>query len=84
MEQAVKETVEKAFWDVLQEKLSEDPPNYSHAIVLIEDVKEVMMVHINGASSQLQPCYRTDRGCQRGNDGSHQWGILPTTAMLSY
>lgn len=31
----------KAFWDSLESKLEEDPPNYSHAIVLIKEVKEV-------------------------------------------
>lgn len=41
MEKQVKEMVHKAFWDVFQEKISEDPPDFSHAVVLIGDVKQV-------------------------------------------
>jgi len=33
----------KAFWDVLEEKLAEDPPDYSHAMVLLDEVKRVCM-----------------------------------------
>ena len=31
----------KAFWDVLDEKLNEDPPDYNHALILLKEVKEV-------------------------------------------
>ena len=31
----------KAFWDALKEKLDEDPPDFSHALVLLQEVKEV-------------------------------------------
>ena len=40
MEKQVKEVVSRAFWDVLDEQLKEDPPNYSQALVLLKDVKE--------------------------------------------
>ena len=33
----------KAFWDSFSEKVSEDPPDYSQAVVLINEVKEVCM-----------------------------------------
>ena len=33
--------MQRAFWDSLQEKLDEDPPDYSHALVLFQEVKEV-------------------------------------------
>ncbi|XP_069682529.1 T-complex protein 11-like protein 1 isoform X2 [Periplaneta americana] len=36
----VKDTIHKAFWDVLESELNEDPPNYSQAMVLLEDVKQ--------------------------------------------
>lgn len=41
IEQKVREVMHKAFWDVLEEKLREDPPDYSHALVLLLEVKEV-------------------------------------------
>lgn len=33
--------VHQAFWDVLQEQLNSDPPNYDHAVILLEEVKTV-------------------------------------------
>jgi hypothetical protein len=32
----------RAFWDKLEAELKEMPPNYTQAMVLLEDVKEVM------------------------------------------
>ncbi|ELU14255.1 hypothetical protein CAPTEDRAFT_97119, partial [Capitella teleta] len=40
IEKQVKDTMQKAFWDALREKLGEDPPDFSHAMVLLEEVKE--------------------------------------------
>ncbi|KAJ9601070.1 hypothetical protein L9F63_000805 [Diploptera punctata] len=36
----VEETVHKAFWSILDEELKEDPPNYTQAMILLEDVKK--------------------------------------------
>jgi len=41
IEHKVREVMHKAFWDVLEEKLREDPPDCSHALVLLQEVKEV-------------------------------------------
>ncbi|VDI19778.1 Hypothetical predicted protein [Mytilus galloprovincialis] len=40
-EKKVKEVVHKAFWDAFQEKLNEDPPELGHAVVLIQEVKDL-------------------------------------------
>ena len=37
----VKETMHKAFWDVLRTELAEDPPNYDQVILKLTIVKEV-------------------------------------------
>lgn len=37
----VKETMKQAFWDLLKEQLNEEPPNYSQALILLEDIKKV-------------------------------------------
>ena len=42
IEKQVREVMHKAFWDALEAKLNEDPPDFSHALVLIEEVKEVI------------------------------------------
>ncbi|XP_029166692.1 T-complex protein 11-like protein 1 isoform X2 [Nylanderia fulva] len=36
----VKEIMHKAFWNLLAKKLAEDPPDYSHALVLLKEIKE--------------------------------------------
>lgn len=43
-EKKVKEVVHKAFWDAFQEKLNEDPPELGHAVVLIQEVKDVSII----------------------------------------
>ncbi|KAL4713415.1 hypothetical protein ACJJTC_010400 [Scirpophaga incertulas] len=36
----VKETMHKAYFDILREQLNSDPPEYKQAIILLEDVKQ--------------------------------------------
>lgn len=40
MEKVVKETIHKAFWNILRTQLETDPPVYDHALVLLTDIKE--------------------------------------------
>jgi len=42
LEGQIKEVMHKAFWDSLAASLQEDPPDYSHALVLLKEIKEVM------------------------------------------
>ncbi|XP_044067788.1 T-complex protein 11-like protein 1 [Siniperca chuatsi] len=42
LEGRVTEIVHRAFWDNLQEQLNSDPPNYSHAVVLLQEVKTML------------------------------------------
>ncbi|XP_024127035.1 T-complex protein 11-like protein 1 [Oryzias melastigma] len=42
LEGRVKEIVHLAFWDSLQEELNRDPPNYNHAVILLEEVKSML------------------------------------------
>lgn len=44
VEKQVREVMHKAFWDALEAKLGEDPPDFSHALVLIEEVKEALLM----------------------------------------
>lgn len=44
--------VHRAFWDVLQEQLNSDPPNYDHAVILLEEVKAVSV-----SGQQIQRCF---------------------------
>lgn len=40
IEKVVKETIHKAFWNILRTQLESQPPVYEHALVLLSDVKE--------------------------------------------
>ncbi|XP_040889045.1 T-complex protein 11-like protein 1 [Toxotes jaculatrix] len=42
LEGRVTEIVHRAFWDSLQEQLHSDPPNYSHAVILLQEVKTML------------------------------------------
>lgn len=39
----VRDTVHRAFWDVIREEINENPPNYTRALVLLEDVKQGLL-----------------------------------------
>lgn len=41
VEKVVGECMKKAYWDKLREDFSEEPPDYSHALVLLADIKRV-------------------------------------------
>ncbi|KAJ0068630.1 hypothetical protein NL108_010294 [Boleophthalmus pectinirostris] len=42
LEGTVTEIVHKAFWDCLQQQLNSDPPDYSHAMVLLQETKTLL------------------------------------------
>ena len=39
----MKDVVHKAFWDILEEQISQDPPKYERALLLLEEIKEVIL-----------------------------------------
>lgn len=41
LENRVKETLHKAFWDRLKKQISASPPDYTQAIQLLQEIKEV-------------------------------------------
>ncbi|GIX69048.1 t-complex protein 11-like protein 1 [Caerostris darwini] len=43
LEEKVKEICHKAFWDLLSEQLSSEPPVYDQAMVLLKEVKELLI-----------------------------------------
>jgi len=44
LEGQVKEVMHRAFWDSLAESLRADPPDYTHALVLLKEIKEVIII----------------------------------------
>ena len=43
LEKQVRDVVHKAFWDKLREEINQEPPVFSQAMSLIEEVKEVII-----------------------------------------
>ncbi|XP_055925348.1 T-complex protein 11-like protein 1 isoform X1 [Argiope bruennichi] len=43
LEEKVTEIFHKAFWDLLTEQLSSDPPEYTQAMVLLKEIKEILI-----------------------------------------
>lgn len=54
LEQLVKETLHKAFWNILEEQLNEDPPNYNQAMRLLEHTKESLLDLVMPYSTRLR------------------------------
>ncbi|XP_054906180.1 T-complex protein 11-like protein 1 [Poeciliopsis prolifica] len=42
LEGRVTDIMHRAFWDCLQEQLSSDPPNYSQAVILLQELKTML------------------------------------------
>lgn len=53
----VKEIMHKAFWNLLAEQLAEDPPDYSHALVLLKEIKEVIIFFSFTTTEGNVKCY---------------------------
>lgn len=42
---AFKLNMHKAFWDVLRDEISKNPPDYNHAFLLLHDLKDVCIFY---------------------------------------
>lgn len=40
----VKDIMHKAFWELLREQLNSDPPEYSQAMILLTEIREVCSI----------------------------------------
>ncbi|XDV24996.1 hypothetical protein PO909_029003 [Leuciscus waleckii] len=50
----VKDMVHKAFWDCLESDLNDDPPEYCHAINLLEEIRETLLSFLNPGANRLR------------------------------
>lgn len=61
--QAVKNAMHKAFWDILESELNDDPPVYGQAIRLLEEIREVTLPslfrfhHLVSCSCVITKCF---------------------------
>ncbi|XP_007530165.3 T-complex protein 11-like protein 1 isoform X1 [Erinaceus europaeus] len=50
----VKDIIHKAFWDCLSVQLSEDPPTYDQAIILVGEIKETLLSFLLPGHTRLR------------------------------
>ncbi|XP_010885697.1 T-complex protein 11-like protein 2 [Esox lucius] len=50
----VKDIVHKAFWDSLESELNDNPPEYEHAIKLLEEIREILLSFLNPGANRLR------------------------------
>ncbi|XP_060532259.1 T-complex protein 11-like protein 1 isoform X2 [Cylas formicarius] len=43
VQKVIKDTMNRAFWDVLRSRLADDPPDYTQAYVLFEEIKQGLL-----------------------------------------
>ncbi|XP_053572981.1 T-complex protein 11-like protein 2 isoform X2 [Bombina bombina] len=54
LEGRVKQIVHKAFWDLLEAELNEDPPKYEYAIKLFDEIKEILLSFLTPGTNRLR------------------------------
>ncbi|KAK9525757.1 hypothetical protein VZT92_016439 [Zoarces viviparus] len=50
----VRDNVHKAFWDILESELNDDPPEYGQAIRLLEEIREVLLSFLNPGANRMR------------------------------
>ncbi|XP_038594565.1 T-complex protein 11-like protein 2 [Micropterus salmoides] len=50
----VRDNVHKAFWDILESELNDDPPEYGHAIRLLEEIREILLSFLNPGANRMR------------------------------
>ncbi|KAK4886177.1 hypothetical protein RN001_002448 [Aquatica leii] len=69
-----KDTMHRAFWDILREELAEDPPNYIRAFALLENIKDglfgILLPHHTKIRQQIEEVLDTDLIKQQAENGS--------------
>ncbi|CAK6961310.1 T-complex protein 11-like protein 2 [Scomber scombrus] len=50
----VRENVHKAFWDILESELNDDPPEYGQAIRLLEEIREILLSFLNPGANRMR------------------------------
>ncbi|XP_077401147.1 T-complex protein 11-like protein 2 isoform X2 [Vanacampus margaritifer] len=50
----VRDNVHKAFWDILESELNDDPPEYQQAIKLLEEIREILLSFLNPGANRMR------------------------------
>ncbi|XP_030576114.1 T-complex protein 11-like protein 2 [Archocentrus centrarchus] len=50
----VRDNLHKAFWDILEAELNDDPPEYGQAIRLVEEIREILLSFLNPGANRMR------------------------------
>lgn len=50
----IRDNVHKAFWDILEAELNDDPPEYGQAIRLLEEIREILLSFLNPGANRMR------------------------------
>ncbi|XP_072233309.1 T-complex protein 11-like protein 2 [Leuresthes tenuis] len=50
----VRDNLHKAFWDILETELNDDPPEYQFAIKLLEEIREILLSFLNPGANRMR------------------------------
>lgn len=50
----VRDHVHNAFWDILESELNDEPPEYGHAIRLLEEIREILLSFLNPGANRMR------------------------------
>ncbi|XP_057711429.1 T-complex protein 11-like protein 2 [Corythoichthys intestinalis] len=50
----VSDNVHKAFWDILESELNDDPPEYQQAIHLLDEIREILLSFLNPGANRMR------------------------------
>ncbi|XP_010795541.1 T-complex protein 11-like protein 2 [Notothenia coriiceps] len=50
----VRDTLHKAFWDILASELTDDPPEYGQAIRLLAEIREIVLSFLNPGANRMR------------------------------
>uniref|UniRef100_A0A3P8SGE6 T-complex 11, testis-specific-like 2 n=1 Tax=Amphiprion percula TaxID=161767 RepID=A0A3P8SGE6_AMPPE len=50
----VRDNLHKAFWDILEAELNDDPPEYGQAIKLLEEIRAILLSFLNPGANRMR------------------------------
>ncbi|KAF5284567.1 hypothetical protein FQR65_LT02393 [Abscondita terminalis] len=86
-----KDTMHRAYWDILKEELAEDPPNYTRAFTLLENIKDgifgILLPHHSKIKQQIEEVLDSELIKQQAENGSLDFNyyaryVIETMAKL--
>ncbi|KAF5302315.1 hypothetical protein FQA39_LY10354 [Lamprigera yunnana] len=79
VQKVVKDTMHRAFWDIFREELQDNPPNYTRAFTLLDNIKEglfgVLLPQHNKIRQQIEEVLDSDLIKQQAKNGTLDFNV---------